>query len=356
MTVEFAREISARLVETELEGDRTAPGYRKEVGRNILRFFAWLKTRGAESVEGIGKEELLAYYRHACSERVTTGTRKPGEPISRRTINGRIAAVRKVFAALYRAGYLADDPCLGLELGAPPDRSFRRLPFTEAEMDAFLEEIDPGDPRSLRDRALFELLYSSGLRVAEAAKLAAGDVDLERREVVVHGKGGRDRVVPVSEPARDFLKLHLGGRLNRTGEPVFRSTKGPGAGKPLRPQAVTRRFRALLERKGADGDGRSAHSVRHSTATHLLDRGAGIRLVQELLGHKSIETTARYTQVLAPGLQKIYRKHHPGEHELFETVDGGYLERLEKLEKPPGKKLEKNVKKTVAEKKGGVVK
>jgi site-specific recombinase XerD len=236
-----------------------------------------------------------------------------------------------MFAALYRAGYLSEDPFHGLQLGVPPDRSFKRRPFTETEMTTLLEQIDPSTHRGLRDRALFELIYSSGLRVSEAAKLTLGDCDLERREIVVHGKGGRDRLVPISEVARDFLLEYAGEKLNRLGEPVFKGTNGKGKGKPMRGQEISRRFHTLLQQFEMDGVGRSAHAVRHSTATHLLDHGADIRHIQELLGHKNIENTARYTQVQTAGLQKIYRKYHPGEHELFETVDNGYLQRLEKL-------------------------
>jgi len=331
VTAEAVRELAFQLLAVELEGNRTTANYRREVTYNVKRFFSWLQSQQREDIRAVGKAQLVAYYRFVCSQRAATGTRMPGGLISRRTINGRLAAAKKAFAALYRAGHLQEDPFHGLELALPPDRFFKRRPFTEHEITAFLEQIDPSTPRGLRDRALFELIYSSGLRVSEAAKLTVGDCDLERREVVVHGKGSRDRLVPVSEVARDFLALYLGGRPRRLEEPVFKGTRGKGYGKPMRPQEVTRRFRTLLVQFGMDGAGRCAHAVRHSTATHLLDHGADIRHIQELLGHRNIENTARYAQVQTSGLQKIYRKYHPGEHELFEAVDEAYLRRLETL-------------------------
>jgi site-specific recombinase XerD len=239
--------------------------------------------------------------------------------------------VRKIFAALYCAGYRSDDPTHGLDLGILPDRAFKRRPFTEAEITGLLEQIDPATPRGLRDRALFELIYSSGLRVCEAARLTVGDCDLERRELIVHGKGRRDRLVPISPVARDFLRLYIGERINRLDEPVFRGSRSWVADKPMPAENISQRFHTLLSQFGMAGLGRSTHAIRHSTATHLLDHGASIRHVQELLGHKNIDTTVRYTQVQTDGLAKIYRKYHPGEHELYEAVDEAYLKRLENL-------------------------
>ena len=328
MTGETVKELSLRLIDMELEGNRTAVNYRLEVKRNVKLFLSWLESK---DIRTVGKKELASYFMHVCSQRQTTGTRKAGELISRRTVNGRICAAKKVFTALYRAGYLSDDPFHGLELGVPPDRSFKRLPFSENEMEEFLEQIDTSTPMGLRNRTLFELIYSSGLRVGEAARLTIGDTDLERREIIVHGKGSRDRLVPISEVSRDFLRLYIGGRINRLEEAVFLGTRAKGKGKPMRAKEISRRFHTLLTQFGMDGVGRSTHAVRHSTATHLLDNGASIRHVQELLGHKNIENTARYTQVQTQGLQKIYRKYHPGEHELFEAVDEAYEKRLASL-------------------------
>jgi len=328
MTREAVKKLALHLITTELEGNRTTTGYRNEVTYSVKLFFSWMEAHGHEDIRQLTKADLLAYYRYVCSQKVKTCTKNPGYLISRRTISGRLLAVKKVFAALYRADYLKDDTCYGLELGVLPDRGFIRHPFTEAEMAEFLEQIDPSTPLGLRDRTLFELIYSSGLRVSEVSLLTMRDVDLERREIVVHGKGSRDRLVPISPVARDFLRRFIGDRINRLDEPVFLSRDCKRA---MGSSEITQRFGKLLVKFGMDGKGRSTHAVRHSTATHLLDHGASVRHIQELLGHKSINTTVRYTQVQTDGLAKIYRKYHPGEHELFETIDEAYIERLDAL-------------------------
>jgi len=331
MTGLLEKEYALRHITMELEGNRATAGYRRAVIRDVKRFFSWLEKEDKRDIRTVGKAELLAYYRYVCSLTSTAGTRTIGAPLGAGMIRHIMASAKKVFAALYRAGYLADDPFYGLDLGLPSVRGSTRKPFTKAEMTEFLEQLDPGTPRGLRDRALFELMYSSGLRTSEAARLTMGDIDLDRREIIVHGKGSRDRLVIITEVARDFLRSYIGPRLSRLDEPVFLGTWGKGIGKPMRTKEITRRFHTLLIKAGMDGPGRCAHAVRHSTATHLLDNGASIRHIQELLGHKNIDTTARYTQIHIDGLQKVYRRYHPGEHELFEALDEAYEQRLDKL-------------------------
>jgi len=331
MIVEAVKELALRLLKTELDGNRAGKKYKLLIMRNAKYFFNWLNKQQVTDIKNVGKTELVSYYKYVCSEKSIKGSPTNGELLSRRTIDFRLIAVKKIFAALYRSGCLANDPMHGLDLGVLPSRSFKRRPFTEQEMAEFLEQIDPSTSKGLRDRTLFELIYSSGLRVSEAAKLTIGEIDLDRREIVVHGKGSRDRLVPISPVARDFLRLFIGDRINRVEEPVFRGTWAKRGGKAIRPDEISQRFHDLLVKLGMYDIGRSTHSVRHSTATHLLDNGASVRHIQELLGHKNIETTVRYTQVQTVGLQKIYRKYHPREHELFEAIDEAYEKRLMSL-------------------------
>jgi site-specific recombinase XerD len=178
---------------------------------------------------------------------------------------------------------------------------------------------------------LFELIYSSGLRVAEAASLKREDVNLDRREIIVRGKGERDRLVPVSKLAAAFLELYLGQRIVPCMWVFPGGSRGIQTGSHIRPASISERFRDLLRRFDMDKKEISTHSIRHSTATHLLENGASVRHVQELLGHKSIETTVRYTHIQIDGLTKMYRKYHPREHELFETVDEEYYKQLNTL-------------------------
>jgi site-specific recombinase XerD len=331
MTLEAVKALAFSLVAAELEGDRTTKRYRNIIQHNAEQFFLWLGSRKMGDIKTVGKKELFEYYQHICAERTTTGTRNVGGLLSSATINWRLLGVKKRFAALYRVGYVDRDPLYGLKLDIPSGRSYKRRPFTEAEITEFLEQIDPSTEKGLRDRAMFELMYSSGLRVGEVSRLTIADIDLKRREIIVHGKGSRDRVVPLSEVARDFLLLHIGERINRLEEPVFYGRRAGTKGKAITPDGISQRFETFLVRFEMHAPGRSPHAVRHSTATHLLDHGASIRHIQELLGHRNIDTTVRYTQVQTGGLAKVFRKYHPGEHELFEAIDEAYIKRLDAL-------------------------
>jgi site-specific recombinase XerD len=288
-----------------------------------------MEKHGIDNIRTVGRAELFAYYRYVCSQKLTTSSTVKSKLLSSKTINWRLLSVKKVFAVLYRSGYLTDDPMHGLELDIPTNRSFKRRPFTETEINMILDKIDTSTKIGLRDRTLFELIYSSGLRVSEASKLTIGDIDLERREIILHGKGSLDRMVPISVIARDYLLNYLSKRINYYEEPVFIASRK--AGKPMGSKEISQRFNELLKKFGMEGPGRSTHAVRHSTATHLLDHGASIRHIQELLGHKNIENTVRYTQIQTGRLQKEYRKYHPAEHELFEIIDEAYCKRLENL-------------------------
>ena len=149
--------------------------------------------------------------------------------------------------------------------------------------------------------------------------------------MIVRGKFDRDRVVPISRLAAAFLRHYLGSRVNNPEQPVFVGLYGRHAKKSLKPDTISDIFRALLRKHDMKEKETTTHSIRHSTATHLLDNGAGIRHVQELLGHRNLETTAHYTHVQTEGLFRIFRKYHPREHELFEIADEAYEERLKKL-------------------------
>ena len=196
--------------------------------------------------------------------------------------------------------------------------------MSEEEMANFLDKVDIDAYLGLRDRTIFELMYSSGLRVSEVSKLDIEDVDFNERMVLVRGgKWGKDRVEPVSEVATRFLKLYVAARHNTSG-PLFVGEQGRLGG-----AAINRRLIQHLKAQGGYRAGFCAHSFRHATATHLLAHGADLRYVQELLGHESIETTCIYTHELVENMKRIYKSYHARENELYEEVDEAYLKRLE---------------------------
>jgi integrase/recombinase XerD len=286
--------------------------------RHFLRF-----TQG----EGITdlREVSTADIQRFLTEAQEAVCRRTGKPYSRSMLQGLLCAVKILFKAFYQAELVLKNPALDLEIKS----NLKARPhtvFSEEEIACFLDGIDIALRLGLRDRAMFELMYSSGLRVSELGKLDRADIDLGERMLIIRcGKWSKDRMVPINGVAHAFLSLYLGAAPDAA-KPAFVGQLGRlGAG------AVGRRFRLHLRNAGLGGKGLTAHSIRHSTATHLLAHGADVRYVQELLGHNSIETTVVYTNELFDNLKRIYRRYHPRENALFREVDEGYIERLGRL-------------------------
>jgi len=194
-----------------------------------------------------------------------------------------------------------------------PPKPARRLPkaLPVDEVLAILEAAGAADhPRALRDRALLELLYSCGARISEVTGLDVDDLDLEDRSVVLRGKGGKDRIVPIGRPAVAAVDAYL-----VRGRPSLAKKGGPALflnarGGRLSRQSAWQVLVDAAERAGIDKDV-SPHTLRHSFATHLLDGGADVRVVQELLGHSSVTTTQVYTLVTVNTMREVYATAHP---------------------------------------------
>jgi integrase/recombinase XerC len=235
--------------------------------------------------------------------------------VSPASLGRQLAALRGFFRFLVREGVRSADPTVGI----PMPRAPRRLPQPLAVDDcgALLDGAgDAGDAgaAALRDRAIAELLYGGGLRVGELVALDVRDVDPRRGEVRVWGKGGKERIVPLPRAAREALAAWLDAR-RRPGvlaEPLFTALRARRGEEPRRLDArdVRRRLRARALRAGL-ADRVHPHRLRHSYATHLLDMGADLRAIQELLGHRSLSTTQKYTAVSAERLLDAYDRAHP---------------------------------------------
>ena len=252
--------------------------------------------------------------------------KKTGKPYKSSTKMHKFSVVRQFYKFLYSSELILYNPVEDVVFKIE-NRSKIREVFGKEEIATFLDNIDLKDSCGLRDRTIFELMYSSGLRVSEVANLQIKDIDFSSRMIMVrNGKWGKDRVVPVSLVATKFLQKYLTGRRNKKEDSVFLSTKGN-----LKGSSITGRFVTLIHRYKMDRPGLVAHSIRHSVATHLLESGAGIRYVQALLGHESIETTVRYTHMLYDNMKKIYKSYHPRENEYYKEVDSNYLLELEKF-------------------------
>jgi integrase/recombinase XerD len=225
------------------------------------------------------------------------------------TLARRISAVRTYFKHLKLIGVRADNPAAAIKL---PRRS-RSLPrvLSPAETERLIDAATGSAPRTLRDRALVELLYGAGLRVSEAVGLEKGAIDLEGRVVRVLGKGGKERLVPLGRPAAEAARRYLAlGRphLDRRYRPDFFLNARGG---PLTRAGAFLILRRLAEKAGLEPERVHPHLLRHSFATHLLEGGADLRSVQEMLGHADLGTTERYTHVSDRRRREVYFEAHP---------------------------------------------
>lgn len=285
--------------------ERTIESYTSRLGV----FFAFLEGQGVEQLSAVTREMLEAYRLDLVTQR-----RPDGRALALITQVGKLTAVLAFFRFLYAERFLATDPGRGLEFPRVPPPLPPKI-LSEAEVVRLLEAPATDTPLGLRDRAILELLYSSALRNSELGALQLEDLDLERGLVrVIRGKGGRSRVVPVGEPARDALEAYLrAGRPQLLKNPregrVFLSWRGQ--------RGLTREDVAQLVQRAARQAGLeqrvTPHLLRHCCACHMLARRAGLRHLQELLGHRSLESTQIYTQLEVSDLRRVHRRCHPRE-------------------------------------------
>ena len=311
-TIEGGKELLARYLRDAGVTELTIT--RRLLGINLLA--KYMGKTGETDLRNIDREYLTGFFTWLRREAVSSHT---GKPYADETIRSTHASVRLLFTALYTEGKVLYNPAK--EISVPAGKQKEKEILTEDEISRLLEVMDPATLLGLRDRAMFELMYSSALRSREIVRLTVEDVDFERRMVYIRSsKFGKDRLVPMNKQAAYWLKQYIGSR--KTGR-VFQ-----GVYKHLKVGSVSSRFTVYLKKLGLDRKGISPHSLRHSAATHLLERGADIRYVQELLGHESIETTSIYTHQRTEGLKKVYRMFHPRENGLYREVDADYMKQI----------------------------
>ncbi|MBA2327232.1 MAG: site-specific tyrosine recombinase XerD [Actinobacteria bacterium] len=276
--------------------------------RDLRRYAAFLRDLGIGDPPTISEATVLAYV-----EQLKAARDDEGRPFAPSSIARALAAVRSFHRFCVDEGFLEVDP--SEEVGAPRVPQGIPKALTEAEVGALLDTVAGGDARAGRDRAILETLYAAGVRISELVGLDRRDVDLDDGLLRVLGKGSKERVVPMGRTARAALVAYLdrgrpalaasGGRT-RSGDAVFLNARG---GRLTR-QGCWKIVRAAGERAGL-GEQLSPHVLRHSCATHMLDHGADIRVVQELLGHASLSTTQVYTKVSPERLRAVYDAAHP---------------------------------------------
>jgi integrase/recombinase XerD len=273
--------------------------------RDLARYAAWCADRGITDADAISENDIADF---AASLRQGTVGHPPLAPSS---ASRAVVSVRSMHRFASKEGLTRTDASRHVRPIAIPRRLPKALPY--ADVKAIIDNAgDDESATGLRDRALVEFLYGTGARVSEAVDLDVDDVDLETMTVVVTGKGNKQRLLPLGEFAANSLDAYL----VRGRTPLLLKGKGTprlflnSLGRPLSRQSAYGVVQQAAKRAGVSATV-SPHTLRHSFATHLLEGGADVRVVQELLGHSSVTTTQIYTMVTIDTLQTVYRTSHP---------------------------------------------
>lgn len=285
------------LYKRDLTAAGTSPRTLAAYERDLGQLATWAQGMGQEPGD-LGHKDIRRY-----AVSLSSAGRAPA------TVARKLAAIRGLYGFLLRTGRVAQNPA---DLVSAPKRS-AKLPqvLTAEQMSSMLDAVPALTPLDIRDRAMFELAYSCGLRSEEVLTLTLDSIDFDDEIVRVLGKGSKHRLVPVGEPARKAVETYLAkSRPSLVVDPAERTLFLSRNGRPLSPSDLTRRL-AIRMREAASAGGVSPHALRHSFATHLLEGGADLRTIQELLGHASISTTQVYTHLDAARLRDAYAGSHP---------------------------------------------
>ncbi len=274
--------------------ENTVASYR----RDLIKFAQFLHKKG-RSIEEVDLDTLEGFLKELRKERLSIAS-----------VSRAISSLRSFFKYLVVYENFPRNPAELLEL----PRKARKLPefLTEEEVNRLLNAPDTTELAGIRDRALLELLYATGLRVSELLSLRLGDVDLDEKYVRTVGKGGKERIVPFGDEAARWLEIYLlevrsKFASRRSGDYIFLNQKGGR----LSRTGFWKLLRKYAQKAGIEEGRVYPHVLRHSFATHLLMHGCDLRIVQELLGHSSVTTTQIYTHLDIKRLKEIHRKYHP---------------------------------------------
>ncbi|MFV3127670.1 site-specific tyrosine recombinase XerD [Niveispirillum sp. KHB5.9] len=281
---------------------------REAYRRDLTDVAAFLRQSGLGGLDNASSDDLRAYLAHLAADRIK-------EKSAVKTVARRLSALRQYYKFLVSEGHRAEDPASVLDT----PKQGRSLPkiLTEADVGALLTAAARlGAPEGRRLNALLEVLYATGLRVSELVGLPMNALGRDGRALIVRGKGGKERLVPLSAPAREAVEAYLPdrpyfmtkGREGKQGGFLFPSRATSGA---LTRQRFGQLLKDLAIMAGLDPAKVSPHVLRHCFATHLLDHGADLRSVQKMLGHADIGTTQIYTHVVGERLRRTVEEHHP---------------------------------------------
>ncbi|TFV90891.1 site-specific tyrosine recombinase XerD [Oxalobacteraceae bacterium OM1] len=265
--------------------------------RDMALFAAWLQEERGKALYAAQPDDLNAYFAARHAETKATSA------------NRRLAVLRRFYQLALRQNRIPSDPCLRLKSAKQPPRYPKTL--TEAQVEALLGAPDVNTPLGLRDRTMLELMYASGLRVSELVELQSVELGMNEGVLRVTGKGSKTRLVPFGEVARGWIERYL-----RESRPAILGGQAADAlfvtarGGPMTRQMFWTLIKKYAVRAAINAP-LSPHTLRHAFATHLLNHGADLRVVQLLLGHADISTTQIYTHVARERLKKLHAEHHP---------------------------------------------
>ena len=298
-------------LKTQGLGELSIPDY----VRNVALFLEYLRSIGIEELTNVDRKVLSDYQLEVSLQ--TNG----GKLLSHSTQRKRLTCVRQFFQFLLKEDAVLGDPTAELEFPRLNDQLPRDI-LTKREIGELLSEADPESVLGLRDRAMLEVLYSTGIRVSELSGLSLDDLDLRNAELKVLGKGRKERIVPLGEVVKEYLERYLACSRPILAGPGERALFVSNRGRRFHYTNVSFIVRGYGARAGI-AKHVSPHGLRHTCATHLLQGRADIRQIQKILGHASIATTQRYTRVEISDLKKVLRRCHPRERHQIVTLDVG---------------------------------
>ena len=264
--------------------------------RDLYQFLEFVQeAMGIKDVENIRRADIREYV----SALIQYG-------FSKKSVERKLSALRGFFKYLKRIQVISSNPVLGIQ--NPKEERYLPMVIPEKRINEMLDNWIPESIMEARDKSIIELMYSSGLRASEVISLKWENLDLKTMELRVKGKGGKERIVPLGKRAREALEVYvnfLGDRINKSNF-IFLNRFGKKLSRKGLWLIIKKRFETMAFMYGVH-----PHTLRHSFATHLLNHGADLRSIQELLGHASLATTSIYTNLSIQSLREIYKKTHP---------------------------------------------
>ena len=334
LTYKFVNHIFIEYLKNKNYSEQTLTQY----SYNIRHFFEWLyDDANKEDARDATGNDILSYRKYIENVEVKS-KRCINNRYSRSTKRGFIKSLNVLFRFLSRNEYILSNPFDGLDLKMQRQYKEREC-FLEEEINKFLDSIECKDQIDVRDKALCELMYGTGLRVSEINKLNVTDIDLNLGKAVVkEAKGRKDRVVPLGNNVIYRLNIYLkksrkyflqNVKDKSIRESLFFTSKGNRINAPVIRIMLKKRFNKINNDKEKKI---SPHILRHTFATHMLEHGAGIKHVKDILGHNSIQTTVVYTHFNVKSLKRILKMFHPRENQLYEEIDKSLIEKVKNFD------------------------